>query len=894
MKIRFQVQYHTNWGQIIYITGCLPELGEWNTASAKQMQYTGEGNWSLEIELPNQPLTVEYRYLLFSDGNLSFEDWPKNHIQNITDADRNYILADSWQLVPPNPAVYSSVFQKIRLAHSGAQAPPTTDFDRKICLRVLAPEVKSNQSLALVGNQSALGDWDISKALVLNGENFPEWIMELDADSLSFPLAYKFCILDNADKSCVLWEEGENRFFEVPQLKNKETLVFSGLHFKNDLQDWKCAGMVIPVFSLRSKESFGIGDFADLKKIVDWLHLTSQKILQVLPLNDTTQTHTWLDSYPYNSISIYALHPIYLSLDLMGKPKNPKRAAFFKKKQKELNDLTELDYEQTDKFKWAFFREIFAQEGENTLQSPEFLKFFADNKDWLIPYSAYSCLRDTYKTSDFRLWKEYQTYNKEAIERFCQAGQPHYQEIAIYYYLQFHLNRQLSAAREYANSKGVALKGDIPIGISRTSVEAWTDSEYFNLDYQTGAPPDDFSITGQNWHFPTYNWENLKADDYKWWEKRFYKMSDYFDAYRIDHILGFFRIWEIDADSVQGLLGHFNPALPVTLDEIRSWGFHSSIEPLTRNRINTRFLPELFGDNTDEVVPVFLNPISANHFALKSRFDTQMKIQTFFSGKDDAKSIAIRDGLYGICNEVLFIRDKENPESFHPRINASSTFAYRELSEADKLAFQNLHDHYFYHRHNAFWKESGKEKLSRLVFLTDMLTCGEDLGMIPACVPQVMQKLKILSLEIERMPKESNVEFTDLQRLPYLSVCTTSTHDMSTLRMWWKENREKTQRYYNEVLKREGNAPENGEPEICEQIITNHLNATSILTIIPLQDWLSIDSHIRQKDENAERINIPSNSRHYWRYRMHLTIEELSNANELNTKIKNLITASNR
>ncbi|GHU63935.1 4-alpha-glucanotransferase [Bacteroidia bacterium] len=894
MKLRFQLQYHTNWGQIIYITGCLPELGEWNVNSAKPMLYTGDGNWSLEIDLPNQPLSVEYRYLLFSDGHFSFEDWPKNHKQDITDADRDYTFADNWQFIPPNLSAYSSAFKKIERAGSNRKAAQIAGFDRKICLRVLTPDVKSNQSLALVGNQSVLGAWDISKALVLNGENFPEWSIELDADVLSFPLEYKFCILDNEDKPFVLWEEGENRILNIPPLKNRETLVFSGLHFRNDWQQWKCAGMVIPVFSLRSEESFGIGDFADLKKITDWLHLTSQKILQVLPLNDTTQTHTWLDSYPYNAISIYALHPIYLNLDLMGKLNNPERAAFFRKKQKKLNALPELDYELTDQFKWEFFREIFAQEGKNTLLSPEFLKFFTENKEWLVPYSAYSYLRDMYKTSDFRLWKEYQTYNKGAIERFCQVNQPHYSGIAIYYYLQFHLSRQLSVAREYANSKGVALKGDIPIGISRTSVEAWTDSEYFNLDYQTGAPPDDFSITGQNWHFPTYHWENMEADNYKWWEKRFRKMSDYFDAYRIDHILGFFRIWEIAGDSVQGLLGRFNPALPVNFDEIRSWKFHAPIESFTQSRINARFLPEIFGDYTHKVSQVFLNRISSDYFALKSRFNTQRKIQAFFSDKEDTESITIREGLYRICNEVLFIRDKEKQDCFHPRITASSTFAYRELSESDKMAFNNLYNHYFYHRHNAFWQESGEKKLSRLVFLTDMLTCGEDLGMIPECVPQVMQKLKILSLEIERMPKESHVEFTGLQRSPYLSVCTTSTHDMSTLRMWWKENREKTQQYYNEVLKREGIAPENCEPEICEQIIANHLNATSMLTIIPLQDWLSIDSRVRQKDENAERINVPSNSRHYWKYRMHLTVEELLNADELNTKIRNLIVTSGR
>jgi 4-alpha-glucanotransferase len=175
-----------------------------------------------------------------------------------------------------------------------------------------------------------------------------------------------------------------------------------------------------------------------------------------------------------------------------------------------------------------------------------------------------------------------------------------------------------------------------------------------------------------------------------------------------------------------------------------------------------------------------------------------------------------------------------------------------------------------------------------------MLVCGEDLGMIPQSVPDVMNKLQILSLEIERMPKTYGREFADLSRVPYLSVCTTSTHDMSPLRSWWKEDWEKTQRYYNNVLLYCGEAPGECTSGIAHQILKNHLNASSMLAIFPLQDWFALDDTVKRKDDASERINVPADPMHYWRYRMHVTIEDLLNADKLNKKIIALIKESGR
>ena len=894
MKVVFNIHFHTVWGQTLYVVGSIPELGAWDTVSAKEMSYTGDGNWVYELELPNKAISFEYRYFMSSDNELIFEEWEKSHCLEINNPNQSHVLLDCWQNKPRDLAFYSSAFTKSLFSHPCNQFQRVIKSKRKIVFRVFAPCIEKNQRLAILGNQIGLGNWDENKALVMNCDSFPEWWIEIEASRVHFPVEYKFCIVNDSDKLITAWENGGNRILNTPFKEERETITVSGLQYSGEEPTWKCAGLVIPVFSLRSESSFGIGDFGDLYKMVDWAKHTNQKVIQILPINDTTMTHTWTDSYPYNSISIYALHPLYLDINAMGELNDVKRRKFYKEKQIELNRLSSVDYEQVDRFKWAFYREIYEQDADKVLESDEFTAFFEENKDWLVPYAAYSYLRDKTGSADFHLWKEFSVYDKQGVENLCSKKSSSYKAIAIYYYLQFYLHRQLTEVRSYCHLNEVVLKGDIPIGISNVSVEAWTEPSYFNMNVQAGAPPDDFSTIGQNWGFPTYNWEAMEADQFSWWKKRFRKMSDYFDAYRIDHILGFFRIWEIPNQSVEGLLGYFNPALPFSLAEIEDSGLKFNKERFIRASIHKQKLFQLFGEYTSEVIPSYFDEIASARFALKSEWDTQRKIQACFVGKEDKKSKQIKSGLFAVCNEVLFIEDKDKEDYYHPRISADSSYIYNELDNRDKLAFDRLYRDYFYQRHNEFWKKQAYKRLTPLINSTDMLVCGEDLGMIPQSVFEVMNQLQILSLEIERMPKSSQLEFTQLSRNPYLSVCTPSTHDMSTIRGWWKESKAKTQRYYNEVLWKNGTAPEECTAEICEQIICNHLASGSMLCIISFQDWLSIDESLRNPNVEAERINIPANCRHYWQYRMHLTIEDLLQADGLNSKIKELIAVSRR
>ena len=893
MKLTLHIPYRTNWGENLYVCGSTAALGSKNRSAARAMTLDGNGEWSLTVELPDDTETIDYRYIVRNDNGAEKNEWGPRHTFVRGNGVSTAEVYDRWHDMPSDKPYYSTAFVDCineRQGRNAAVAPlPGT-----VTVRVWAPMVKPDETLAIVGENSLLGEWDTAKAVRLSDHNYPLWEVTLEERAVVAGQAYKFIILkrDGSKQDAAIWEAGDNRHFEVGGKPSVSTII-GGLVFVSPETPWRGAGTAIPVFSLRSDEDFGVGDFMDLKPMVDWAAKTGQTFLQLLPINDTTMTGTWTDSYPYNANSTFALHPMYLRLSAMGTLKDAERQKYFDNLGKELNKLTEIDYERVNNGKIEFYKDIFAQEGKKTLASADFKKFMTKNAGWIKNYAAFCVLRDKYHTPDFEMWGEYSSYTPEIIEKLEKE---HKHEMEYVYYIQYHLDKQMAEVLKYAHDKGIAIKGDIPIGISRTSVDAWTDTRLFNMDCQAGAPPDDFSVLGQNWGFPTYNWEEMNKDGFAWWKARLRKMSEYFDAYRIDHVLGFFRIWQIPMDALHGLLGYFYPALPFSIDELRNnYGFNLDPEINAKPLIMDWFLGEFFGEHTAEVRERFLTDAGYGRYALKEEFNTQRKVADYFATQEkNDKNTHMCNGLLGLIDNVLFIEDPEQKGHYHPRISAQFSYAYRSLSDWERANFDRAYNDFFYHRHNDFWYGKAMWKLPPLIDATNMLACAEDLGMIPDCVPAVMNQLEILSLEIQRMPKDPRSEFGNTWNYPYLSVCTTSTHDMGGIRQWWEEDHDKSQRYFNNVLHQGGEAPYYCEPWVAERIISLNLKAPSMLCIIPLQDYLAIDGKLRRQDPREEQINVPANSRHYWRYRMHLTLDELNNATDFNGKLAELITDSGR
>ena len=808
MNIRIYVHYQTAWGEEMAL-----RVGK----KRFPMGYTFDGIWQVTLTGRDLKDGSAYTYEVLRDGQPCRKEW-RSHLYTAPAEGKEVIIRDRWNDRPSNSTFFSSAFSDVIFRRPDGASfrhprPEKAAPKGNVTFRIAAPEVRGSQSVALVGSGPALGNW--KKVHLLSDARFPYWEITLP---VSGAFEYKFAIVDTRSKEILLWENGPDHLLaEVPAPGSHLVIADATPSFPT--QPWRGAGVAVPVFALRTQESFGVGEFLDIPRLVDWAVASGQNLIQLLPINDTTMTRTWVDSYPYNAVSSFALHPMFLNLPAAG----VRRDARYRALKEELEALPAIDYEKVVAAKEELLRKVFESRGGEVLQSEAYRHFVEQNMNWLQPYAAFCALRDEKGNCDFSTWGEFAKYSARKIDAYIAD---HTDEVNFYCYEQYLLDVQLKEAVRYAHTHGIALKGDLPIGVSRHSVDAWHHPELFHMDSQAGAPPDAFSADGQNWGFPTYDWDKMAEDDFAWWKARLRKMAEYFDAYRIDHILGFFRIWEIPMQYKSGLMGHFSPALPYSTDELAAAGFNP-------------------GD--------------------------------------------------GEGADVLFVEDPRRKGFWHPRIGAQHTNRYNYLADWQKDRYNQLYNDFFYHRHNQFWKESAYRKLPSLLRSTGMLSCGEDLGMIPSCVPDTMADLNILSLEIQRMPKDPKDEFARPESYPYYSVCATGTHDTSPLRAWWEEDRGLTQRFYNQVLGCGGDAPYFCEPWVVEKIIRQHLDSPSMLVVLPLQDWLAIDGEVRyQGNPSDERINVPAIPRYYWRYRMHCTLESLLEKKELSEKLCTMTASSGR
>ncbi len=890
MTVQFNIEYKAMFGEQI-VVNIQTEEGELKLP----LETTDGERWACDwcVESPEKSYT--YYYSVEREGRAVKTEWLMIKHQLDVNAKKAavYTLYDHWKAMPEDAYLYSSAFTDCINHQVPQEMKPETD-SKIVRLIVRAPQLRDGERLGVLGADKALGAWDVQKILPMTQHTYNEWVADIDATHLEGShLEFKFVAFRNA-KNELLWENSMNRTVDLPEMKAGELVSYELDQASFALYNRKLAGTQVPVFSLRTRKSAGIGDFGDLKTMIDFVASTGQKVLQLLPINDTTITHTWTDSYPYSCISVFAIHPQYADLHALPELKDAKARAEAEKTRAELNALDKIDYEKVNDFKINYLRQIFNQEGEKMMKTAEYKAFFQDTELWLVPYAQYSYLRDKNGTAVFNQWPDHQVWDEAERKALADPKTAAYKNVAFFYFVQFVLDRQMQEAHEHAKTKGVILKGDIPIGVNRNGCDVWTEPKYFNLNGQAGAPPDDFSANGQNWGFPTYNWFEMLKDGCQWWNRRFQNMARYFDAYRIDHVLGFFRIWEIPVHSVHGLLGQFAPALAMSREEIESYGLHFQEDRFTRPFITDWVLDRMFHERAGEVKEKYLDRLDDERYQMKPEVDTQRKVEALFADATDEKELWLRDGLYALISDVLFVRDHTNPGVFHPRISAQLDFIYESLYDNDKAAFNRLYNDYFYRRNNQFWYQEAMKKLPKLVQATRMLVCAEDLGMVPDCVPWVMDELKILSLELQSMPKDPSVKFGHLSRNPYRSVCTISSHDMPTLRMWWDENIQRTQEYYNTMLYRQGPAPHPLPGWLASDIISRHLTSPSMLCILSIQDWLATDEALRLPDADAERINIPANPKHYWRYRMHLNIEDLAADKRFVQSITEMISQSGR
>jgi 4-alpha-glucanotransferase len=900
-KVTFQIKFQTVLGESLFVTGNHPLLGNNNIDNAFPLTYLNENYWYGTMEIAEEePLTadISYNYLLRKVDGSTSQEWGNDKIISPSKvAVENLFLIDTWNAAAAvENTYYSEPFQQVLLCENFTEVSSTKPDKVTHTFRAKAPLLPKGQVLCIVGSIEELAEWNTSNSLLLSRQQDEVWnTISLDLSDANFPVAYKYGIYDVEKSAFISYETGLNRVLYDGAGEDKLTVVsdnFANIPFSG----FKGAGVAIPVFSLKSEKSFGVGEFSDLKLMVDWAKHVGLKLVQLLPVNDTTATHTYADSYPYAAISAFALHPLYLHLPSIINKDNQQLLLNLEEKRLELNNKAAVDYVSVMAAKWDLIKQVFPVQKQATFASEDFNSFFKENKHWLVPYAAFSYFREKFNTSDFNTWPTNQSFNADEINALAAAPMDAEDALSVYYYVQYHLHLQLKDAATYAHENGIILKGDIPIGIYRNSCDAWQEPELFNMDMQAGAPPDDFAVKGQNWGFPTYNWQKMREDGFLWWKKRFNQMSHYFDAFRIDHILGFFRIWSIPMNAVEGIMGHFVPAMPVHVNEIAGRGIYFNYDRFCKPFINDAILWDTFRADTEMVKSQFLDAGNEGQYTLKPAFDTQRKVETHFAQLESTEQYRqIKEGLYDlISNVILFEEEGSGAEHFHFRITMNTTASFKYLDGHTQGQLSELYTNYFYRRQDNYWEKEAMMKLPELKRSTNMLICGEDLGMVPDCVPGVMKELAILSLEIQRMPKDPTREFFHPNDAPYLSVVTPSTHDMSTIRGWWEEDRAATQRFFVTELGQWGTAPYFCEPWINRIIVLQHLYSPAMWSIFQLQDLLGISASLRRENPNEERINIPAIPNYYWRYRMHLPLEKLLEETEFITELRGYVAQSGR
>lgn len=836
-------------------------------------------NWFLEIPMVKGQ-EIQYGYQLIEDNGSIIREW--GNLRNVVMHSDPVVRYDKWQARAQIDNVFqSNAFTKAFFSDYDAGHHKKDKKSGDLHFSVLCSAVPKGLTLGITGNTPFLGNWE--SPVPLTSDNFPEWVASIKTDVSAQYFEYKYVIYNPENKQITSWEAGDNRIYRR-ELNSSPTAVtfIQDLYFRHQTP-WRGTGVAIPVFSLRSERGMGIGEFNDLRLMADWCQKTGIKIVQVLPVNDTIATKTWTDSYPYAAVSVYALHPLYIHLPAVLKSKNKGLEKKISASTKSLNQNLSVDFEAIFQKKMELLMEIYLEQADELLADKDYKIFISENKDWLYPYAAYCVLRDKHGTCVFRNWPEHSTFHEKDITAFCKKEG---KETGFYMFLQFYAHKQLSEARDYARTLGIALKGDLPIGIYRHSCDAWVAPELYNMSEQAGAPPDDYAENGQNWGFPTYNWEVMAKDNFSWWSSRMKKLGEYFDALRIDHILGFFRIWAIPVEYSSGTMGLFNPRIPMHIDELRHFGLHESIDRLTRPFITDDLLRHIFGDNI-EITSEFFDTLGDGMLSFKTAFNNQEKLRLHLQ-----KNPAFLDyeaKLLKLQTEVIFISEPDRPEThFNPRITLQKTFSFQCLPPSQQEAVNRIYNYYYYERHNVFWKDQALWKLPAILDASNMLICGEDLGMIPETVPEVMRQMNIMSLEIQRMPKGSG-RFGEVRKYPYFSVCSPSCHDMSTIRGWWESDHDMAKDFYNNYMHGSGLTPMECNPQIVQYIVEDHLASPSMLAIFPIQDLLALDEKLRYSNAREEQINEPANPKHYWKYRLHINLEELLQQKEYNEYLRHLI-----
>ena len=624
-------------------------------------------------------------------------------------------------------------------------------------------------------------------------------------------------------------------------------------------------GVVVPLFSLRSKESVGIGEFLDLVPLGKWAKKCDLDLIQLLPVNDTGE-----ESSPYSARSAFALNPVYIRLqEVEGASEVLGDEPL--KQSKKYDESSRIPYLDVVRYKRDALGRIFDAK-ENEISANRELKKWIDDNDWVNSYAEFCARKAENNEAPWKSWKEESHINES--------------DILFQKWMQWVAEKQFLKAVEELNKTGIRLKGDIPILINEDSADVWHYPQFFNLGDRAGAPPDMFCYSGQNWAFPTYKWDNLEQDNFTWWRKRVIHASKFYHAYRIDHVLGFFRIWVVPESEFTGILGHFAPSIPIYMNQLLQAGIpRETVHYLTNPNFGEEQLKNWFGFDTEKAKGKYFEPLpnAQGRYILRHEYRSERAIMSL----DEAQPV--KDALLNAYWDRVFVPNSTD-EILYPYwywYNAPVLLTLPEyeantikgIIKANEASQEDL------------WSQNGHKLLNVLVRETDMLVCAEDLGAVPACVPGVLENLEILSLRVERWTRDWKLKdqpYIPPSKYPRLSVCTSSNHDSSTLLGLWNES-DFDRNLFWQHIGQSGNAPGVLTAEHIKLIIKNLLKSNSLLAILPIQDLMALSHKFISKNPEEDRVNTPGTiGPQNWSWRMACTLEDLLKDTRLNNTIAEL------
>jgi len=643
-------------------------------------------------------------------------------------------------------------------------------------------------------------------------------------------------------------------------------------------------GVLVPVGSLRSARSAGVGEFADLPLLADWCLEAGLDVIQILPVNDTGG-----DTSPYSAMSAFALHPLYLRLEDVPevaevRVEDTELDGTLTAMREELDARPRISFAEVLERKYEVLHRVYDARREEIAADAN-LAAWIENNPWVREFSVYRCLKDRQGKRSWVEWNDLQDPGLAEIDAMWHEPSME-DDLTFYCWVQYNAEGQLRAAAAAVSERGVYLKGDLPILMAEDSADVWAHRDIFKPQFRAGAPPDMFSHLGQNWGLPVYDWDVLASNDYDWWRRRLDQADDFYHAFRIDHVLGFFRIWAVPAEDSAGTMGFFHPSYLLTTHELQEAGFDDArVRWLAEPHIPGERLRETLGDHVEMLTECCLEPVGDDEdlYVFAEGFREQDLLALDLPGE-------AKESLRGWYHDRALIR--VSFDRYSPAWKMRDSSAYRSLAEEERQRFDELVAH-ARRISEEMWEEQGRRILSLVNGSAAMLPCAEDLGVVPESVPRVLSELGILGLRIPRWTRrwdEPGEPYIPLENYPYLTVCAPSVHDTSTLREWW-EREDGVEEFWT-ALGFEGERPAELTSELAEKVISRILDTNSAICMFQIQDFFALSEDLRSADPADERVNIPGTTTEFnWSYRLPRNIESLIEETRLNTRIRDLVEA---